>query len=173
MGEVAASGGYHISAPAPTDHRQPEHLTGSIGDQPVPQRRRIDGESGVDFAVTSGLRGTSALRTEMTAPNAAMAVMVDEIYDDLFRWWPGRGLPRTVEIADGWSTPAGGARPGLTDVGLRRRRYCQGRRAGRHRVASPRGRVHCPARSSTCSAMPCSDAAAQPSRDRVWIATQR
>lgn len=108
MGEVAASGGYYISAGADWIIANPSTLTGSIG--VISQFTNAEGlleKVGVDFVViTSGPRKDfgSPYREMTAAERQYWQAMVDEIYAGFVQVVvDGRGLPEKEvrEIADG------------------------------------------------------------------------
>ncbi|MFQ5610654.1 MAG: signal peptide peptidase SppA [Anaerolineae bacterium] len=86
MGDVAASGGYFVSAPADEIWANPNTLTGSIG--VIGQFINIEGfleEHGIEAtAITSGkFKDTGSLFRDMTEEDRALwQAIIDEAYDD-------------------------------------------------------------------------------------------
>jgi len=108
MGELAASGGYYISAGADWIIANPNTLTGSIGViSQFPNAEGLMEKVGVDFVViTSGPRKDfgSPYREMTVAERRYWQSMVDEIYDGFVQVVvQGRGLAeeQVREIADG------------------------------------------------------------------------
>jgi protease-4 len=108
MGEVAASGGYYISAGADWIIANPSTLTGSIGViSQFPNAEGLLEKVGVDFVViTSGPRKDfgSPYREMTAAERRYWQSMVDEIYDGFVQVVvEGRGLAEedVRKIADG------------------------------------------------------------------------